>query len=109
MNSPTAQIPPEGHFASVNGMEMYYELHGEGSPLVLLNGYTGSTLHWQAYIADFARHFRLIIVDMRGHGRSTNPANEFTFRQSALDIFSLLDQLQIDQFKGIGCSGGALT
>lgn len=48
---------------------------------------------------------RLVIPDLRGHGRSTGGA-EFTFRQCALDVFSLLDQLHINQFKAIGLSGG---
>jgi len=90
-------------------MEMYYEVHGEGSPLVLLHGFTGSTLGLQPFWSDFAAHFKLIVPEMRGHGRSTNPTNQFTFRQSALDIFALLDHLRIDRFSAIGASGGALT
>lgn len=88
---------------------MYYEVHGEGSPLVLIHNFTSSTLFWQPYLADLAVHFKLIVVDMRGHGRSTNPTNQFTFRQSALDIFALMDQLEIQQYKAIGVSGGGMT
>ena len=57
----SSRIQPEGHFASVNGMEMYYEIHGEGSPLVLLHGFTGSTLDWEPFIGDFAQHFKLVV------------------------------------------------
>ena len=109
MNTPPAEIPPEGHFASINGMEMYYELHGDGSPLVLLHYFHGSTLSWQAYKNRLAEHFTLVVPDLRGHGRSTNPLNQFTYWQSALDIFALLDQLQIHQFKAIGVSAGGMT
>ena len=109
MSSPSTQSPPGGHFVSVNGMDMYYEVHGEGPPLVLLHGFTGSTLGFQPFWSDFTPHFKLIVPEMRGHGRSTNPTNRFTFRQSALDIFALLDHLRIDSFRAIGASAGALT
>ena len=88
---------------------MYYELHGEGTPLVLLHGFSGSTQHWQPFVADFAQQYQLILVDLRGHGRSTNPTNQFTHRQAALDVFALLDQLEIDTFKAIGVSTGGMT
>ena len=103
------QIPPEGHFASVNGIEMYYEIHGQGSPLVLLHAFTRSGQDWQPFIADLAKQYRLIIPDLRGHGRSTNPTNQFTHRQSALDVFALLDQLKIDRFKAMGIRTGGMT
>ena len=109
MMSTTGQTPREGHFASVNGMEMYYEVHGEGPPLVLLHGWTGSALYFQPFWSDLVPNFKLIVPEMRGHGRSTNPTNRFTFRQSALDIFALLDHLRIDHFKAMGISAGAIT
>jgi pimeloyl-ACP methyl ester carboxylesterase len=105
----TVDMPPEGHMASVNGIEMYYGLHGDGPPLVLLHGFTGSNHHWQPFIADFAQEHTLILVDLRGHGRSTNPSNQFTHRQAALDVFALLDQLGIDTFKAVGASSGGMT
>src|SRR5262245_27172721 len=109
MTTDSTQLPPQGHLATVNGFQMYYEVHGEGSPLILLHKFFGSTLSWQPYLAALAAHFKLIVVDMRGHGRSTNPTNQFTHRQWALDIFSLLDPLEIERFKAIGVSSGGMT
>lgn len=103
------QLPPGGHVAKVHGIEMYYEVFGQGSPLVLLHGFTGSSHVWKPYTAEFAKHYRVIVPDLRGHGRSTNPTNQFTHRQSARDVFALLDQLRIDRFKGIGSSSGGMT
>ena len=100
-----------GQNASINGMEMYYEFRGEGEPLILLHGFTGAGSGWR-YVFDLdalAKSYRLIIPDLRGHGGSTNPSREFTHRQSAEDIFALLDQLKIDKFKAIGLSGGGNT
>ena len=93
----------------INGMQMYCELHGEGEPLVLLHGFTGSGSNWGPFIGGLAGDYQLIVPDLRGHGRTTNPSMEFTFRQSALDVFALLDGLGIERFKAIGVSGGAKT
>jgi pimeloyl-ACP methyl ester carboxylesterase len=109
MQPASIQIPSHGHLAAVNDIQMYYEVHGEGPPLVLLHGFFGSTQVWQPYLAGLAAHFRLIVVDLRGHGYSTNPANQFTHRQSALDIFALLDQLKIQRFQAMGISSGGMT
>jgi pimeloyl-ACP methyl ester carboxylesterase len=98
-----------GHTASVNGMEMYYEVHGQGVPLVLLHGFTGCGRNWDPFISDLARDYQLIVPDLRGHGRSTNPSMQFTFRQSALDVFALLDRLDAGRFTAIGLSGGGKT
>ncbi len=97
---------PSGQTVSLNGMQMYYVLHGQGEPLVLLHGFTGSSSDWSFFFHDLASEYQLVIPDLRGHGRSTNPSMEFTFRQCALDVFALLDRLGIDRFKAIGLSGG---
>jgi len=90
-------------------MEMYYEIHGAGEPLVLLHGGTGAGVNWGLVFKNAPAGYRLIIPDLRGHGRSTNPSGGFTFRQSALDVFAMLDHLGIEKFKAIGMSLGAKT
>ncbi len=109
MNDTGIDMPPEGHMASVNGIQMYYEIHGKGSPLVMLHGFTQSGHAWRPFVADFSKEYQLIIADLRGHGRSTNPTRQFTHRQSALDIFALMDLLKIDTFKATGVSSGGMT
>jgi pimeloyl-ACP methyl ester carboxylesterase len=93
----------------INGMQMYYEIRGEGEPLVLLHGGTGIGADWALIFNDPPNDYRLVVPDLRGHGRSTNPSLKFTFRQSALDVFALLDRLEVDRFKAIGMSMGAKT
>ena len=90
----------------VNDIEMYYETHGEGTPLLMLHGFTISGQVWNNYIADYQQHFQLVIPDYRGHGRTNNPSEHFTRRQAAEDMFALLDYLRIDKLKGLGCSTG---
>jgi len=98
-----------GHHAEVNGFTMYYEIHGEGEPLVLLHGFTGSAASWEFCVEDFAKHYKLIIPDLRGHGHSTNSTSQFTHRQAALDVYALLDELKIDKFRGMGMSTGGMA
>lgn len=99
-------LPANGHMASVNDIEIYYEDYGEGVPLILLHGFIHYSQYWKPFVDDFANHYRVILVDLRGHGRSTNPTNQYTHRQAALDVFALLDTLGIDKFIGIGFSAG---
>lgn len=104
-----SQETPEGHTARIHDAQLYYEIHGDGFPLVLLHGFGQTGRTWQPYLDTFAPHFRVIIPDLRGHGRSTNPRNEFTHRQAAYDIFALLDTLGIDRFRAMGISTGGMT
>jgi len=99
----------EGHIAEVNGIQMYYEIYGKGDPLVMLHGFTGSGTDWKPFVEDLAKGYKLIIPDLRGHGHSTNPTNQFTHRQSALDVYALLNELKIDRFRGMGISTGGMT
>lgn len=89
-----------------DGIKIYYEIHGEGSPLLLLHGFTGSGANLLPLFRPLTRRHQLIIPDLRGHGRSTNPLNEFTHRQAASDIFSLLEHLKIDKYSAVGFSAG---
>src|SRR4030095_1825318 len=105
----TSHARTSAHTAPVNDIEMYYEIRGEGDPLVLLHGGAGVGANWELIFKDTPEGYRVITPDLRGHGRTTNPSMEFTFRQSALDIFALLDHLGIHRFKAIGMSMGAKT
>ena len=98
-----------GHTEQVNGIEMYYEVRGRGEPLVLLHGFSGAGSNWEPFLSGLIKEYQLIIPDMRGHGRTTNPSMKFTFRQYALDVFALLDRLGVERFKAIGLSGGGKT
>jgi pimeloyl-ACP methyl ester carboxylesterase len=92
---------------AVNGMRMHYRRHGQGGPLLLLHGFTGAGTDWAPLAEPLAGEHELIVPDLRGHGRSTNPSGAYTHRQAALDLFALLDRLGIGSVKAIGVSGGA--
>jgi pimeloyl-ACP methyl ester carboxylesterase len=95
---------------ALNGIEMYFEERGEGSPLLLLHGGTGIGADWKhVFTGGEPAGFRVIVPDLRGHGRSTNTPGAFTFGQVAKDVLALLDHLGISRASAIGMSAGAKT
>ncbi len=101
---------PEGRLALVNRAEMYYEIHGQGEEnLVLLHGFFGSGAIWHPWLHLLTERYRVILPDLRGHGRSNNPSGVFTHRQAAQDILALCDGLGVDRFCAIGASTGGMT
>lgn len=88
---------------------MYYEVHGKGTPLLILHGFTGTSWGLSSIFQAFLQDYQLIIPDLRGHGRTTNPKKTYTFKQVAEDLLSLLSHLNIKQCKAIGFSGGGIA
>jgi pimeloyl-ACP methyl ester carboxylesterase len=93
----------------VQGFEMHYECRGSGEPLLLLHGGMGIGDDWRHVFPSDPSGYRVIVPDLRGHGRSTNPSGAFTFRQCARDVLALLDGLGLERTKAIGLSMGAKT
>jgi len=94
---------------AVNGVELNYETAGDGEPLLWLHGFLGAGPDWKYIFKEPPAGFRLIAPDLRGHGGSTNPSGEFSFRQAAADVAALLRHLGLDTVKAIGLSGGGIT
>lgn len=94
---------------NTNGIELFYRDIGQGYPLLLLTGFTGTGEGLLPLFENFENDHRLIIPDIRGHGRSTNPSGKFTFRDAAADIMALLESLGIKECAAFGLSGGGCT
>jgi pimeloyl-ACP methyl ester carboxylesterase len=103
------QTTARGHTVQINNIEMYYEEYGAGEPLVLLHGFGGCSQNWLPFIAELSERHRLVVVDLRGHGHSTNPENKFTHREAASDVFLLLEKLAVGHFSAMGMSSGGMT
>jgi pimeloyl-ACP methyl ester carboxylesterase len=93
----------------VNGVDIYFEVHGTGDPLVLLSGFSGSSQDWGPSLAAWGPNFQIILPDLRGHGRSGILSSPFRHEDAALDLFALFDHLGIHTFKGVGISAGGNT
>jgi pimeloyl-ACP methyl ester carboxylesterase len=98
-------------YADVNGLHMYYEIYGEGSPLVLLHGgMLTIDLNFATLIPVLAAEHQLIGIEMQGHGRTADIDREITPAALASDVVALLDQLGIGRAHVFGHSmGGAVT
>lgn len=103
------QLLKNSETVKVNGIDMYYEVYGEGEPLLLLHGWTQSSKFWAEYIPTYVQHFKVYAVDLRGHGRTSKVTFDFTIEKSSKDILAFLDYLQIKKIKAIGLSYGGLT
>jgi pimeloyl-ACP methyl ester carboxylesterase len=97
-------------YAPVNGLKMYYEIHGAGTPLVLIHG-GGSTIQstFGRVLHDFAKTHRVIAVEMQAHGHTADIDRPLSFQQDADDIAELLKHLNIDKADIFGFSNGAST
>lgn len=94
---------------SANGLRIYCELRGRGDPLVLLHGFNVSGAVWEPAVPGLRDTYRLIVPDLRGHGRSDNPSGEFSHRLVAHDLFALLDRLRVGEFRAVGTSSGGMA
>jgi pimeloyl-ACP methyl ester carboxylesterase len=97
--------------ATVNGMNLYYEIHGKGFPVVLAHGYCASIRLWRHQIPLLSQHYTVVAYDARGHGLSTAPAGKEHYTLSALveDMYGLLRHLDISQAYIAGHSMGGAT
>src|SRR6187551_1009682 len=97
-----------GNYASLNGLKMYYEIHGTGFPLVLIHG-GGSTIQttFGRVLQDFAKTHKVIAVEMQAHGHTADIDRPLSFSQDADDIAMLLKQLKIEKADIFGFSNGA--
>ena len=101
-----AQEPKTG-YAPVNGLKMYYEIHGKGDPVVLLHGaFMTITNNWTEMIAELSKTRLVIAVEMQGHGRTADINRDFSYENLADDIAALLDYLKIKQADVLGYSMG---
>jgi len=94
--------------AKVGDINLYYEIHGKGEPLVLIMGYTLRGAHWYAIQDKLAREYRVIVFDNRGTGRSDKPEIPYTAKMMAGDVAGLLDVLGIDVANVFGISMGGM-
>lgn len=103
------QKPVTG-FAPVNGLKMYYEIHGSGEPVLLLHGaFMAISGEWKDLVDELAKTHKVIAVEMQGHGRTADIDRDITFENLADDAAALLDHLKIERADVVGYSLGGGT
>ncbi|UCH51758.1 MAG: alpha/beta hydrolase, partial [Chloroflexota bacterium] len=94
----------------VGDINIYYESHGDGEPLLLINGYGQYSGQWARLIPSLSHEYRTIAFDNRGTGQSDKPRMTYTMKMMAADAKGVLDALGIDQAHVFGVSmGGMIT
>ena len=83
-------------FKTNDNVEIYYEVSGEGKPLFMLPGWTCTTKFWKHNVEELSKHFKVICMDMRGHGESEKVMHSHRISRYAMDVKNLLDYLDAE-------------
>ncbi len=106
----SAQKKPATGYAPVDGLKMYYEIHGTGEPVVLVHGaFMAISGDWVDWVNELAKTRKVIAVEMQGHGRTADIKRDITYENLSDDVAALLDYLKIERADIVGYSLGAGT
>jgi len=98
-----------GKYLDVNGIKMYYEIYGQGEPLLMIHGNGGSISSFENQIPYFSKKYKVIAVDSRAQGKSEDLQDSLSFEMMADDFSDLLDKLKIDSCFVLGWSDGGIN
>jgi pimeloyl-ACP methyl ester carboxylesterase len=109
MLPPTPSLPKAGQsgYAPSNGIKIWYATYGKGEP-VLLHGGLANSNYWGDQVPELARKYRVIVMDSRGHGRSTHDDRPYGYDLMASDVIGLMDFLKLPKVAIVGWSDGAI-
>jgi pimeloyl-ACP methyl ester carboxylesterase len=107
---PTPSLPQaaKSGYAPVNGIKIWYAEFGGGAPVILLHGGLANSNYWGNLVPALSPHYRVIVMDSRGHGRSSRDDRAYGYDLMAADVLALMDYLKIDKAALIGWSDGAI-
>jgi pimeloyl-ACP methyl ester carboxylesterase len=106
--TPTLPEAETSGYAPVNGIKIWYAEFGKGEPVILLHGGLGNSSYWGHQVPVLAKHYRVIVMDSRGHGRSTRDEQPFGYDLMASDVLGLMDHLEIEKAAIVGWSDGGI-
>jgi len=106
--TPSLPTPVESGYAPVNGIRIWYATFGIGTPVILLHGGLANADYWGEPVPALAPHYRVIVMDSRGHGRSSRDEHPYGYDLMASDVLALMDFLKIDKAALVGWSDGAI-
>lgn len=103
------KLHENGKYVDVNGVKLYYEVYGEGTPLLMIHGNGESFICFENQVDEFSKHFKVILVDCRGRGNSSYQKGvELTFDLQVEDITLFLEKLKIQKTSILGWSDGGI-
>src|SRR3984885_15804221 len=103
-------VPNDQGYIENQGARIWYSTYGFGSPVILLHGGLGHSGNWGYQVPALVEGgFRAILIDSRGHGRSTRDAQPFSYELMASDVLAVMDALHIEKAAFVGWSDGACT
>lgn len=94
--------------ANIGDIELYYEEHGRGEPLIMVLGLSQDIATWGFQIEELSKHVRLIVFDNRDSGRSSRCPDNYSTESMARDVLGLMDHLGIEQSHLLGTSMGGM-
>jgi len=106
--TPSLPKPAESGYAPVNGIRVWYAEFGRGEPVLLLHGGLANSNYWGNQVPALAESYRVIVVDSRGHGRSTHDERPYGYDLMASDVLGLMDFLKLPKAAVVGWSDGAI-
>jgi len=106
--TPSLPKPAESGYAPVNGIRVWYAAFGRGEPVLLLHGGLANSNYWGNQVPALAKSYRVIVVDSRGHGRSTHDEQPYGYDLMASDVLGLMDFLKLPKAAVVGWSDGAI-
>ena len=106
--TPTLPKPLHSGLAPVNGIKVWYAEFGHGRPVILLHGGLSNANYWGKQVRALDRRYRVIVMDSRGHGRSSRNEQPYGYDLMAADVIGLMDHLKIKKAAIVGWSDGAI-
>jgi pimeloyl-ACP methyl ester carboxylesterase len=107
-STPTLPTPIRSATASVNGIKIWYAFFGKGEPVILLHGGLANANYWGYQVRALEPHYRVIVMDSRGHGRSSRDVRPYSYDLMAADVIGLMDFLKVPKAAIVGWSDGAI-
>ncbi len=107
--TPYVADPEASGYVEIDRVKLYYEIHGSGEPLLLLHGGLSSSEEFASSIPEFAKRYRVILFDRRGHGRSYDTPDPFSYASMAREAREFLDAIQVEAATVIGFSDGGVV
>ena len=106
--TPTLPSAAQSGLAPVNGIKIWYASFGRGEPVLLIHGGLANSNYWGHQVRALLKHYRVVVMDSRGHGRSSRNEQPYGYDLMASDVLALMDHLGIKKAAIVGWSDGAI-